>query len=379
MARRPALPPEPKRILDIARTDRVAATRTLAERSLEEQVTVVCDAPVARRAELLDLVPFPEKVIPLIPEAELCFTYKAIGLADASWLLEYATAEQVVACVDLDGWTGLTTDRASLDAWIDALAATSGESFRRSLLALDPEVVVLYLRQRILVVQKPDEKEGWDPPEGSQTLDGQFYFTAHRDDDDLAAIVKLLREIFEHEYWTYFRMLQGAIWELDSGNEEWALRWRTGRLRDLGFPPWEEAISIYRFIDLGERAAIPEGSHPLDIGEWHLPVWIPSLPEPADSPHLIFRTIPLLGDLERRSAFYAFVAIANKVAVADKMKLSDAEFTPRAIEKAAHFSSAGLAYIAAERRVDAVEVLRRVPMERLFRVGANLDPERAKS
>jgi hypothetical protein len=174
-------------------------------------------------------------------------------------------------------------------------------------------------------------------------------------------------------------MLQGTLWELDSTNEEWALRWRTGRLQDLGFPPWEEAISVYRFIDAGERAAIAEGSRPLDIGEWHLPVWIPSLPEPAGSPHLIFRTIPLLEDFERRSAFYAFVAIANKVAVADKLKLSDAEFTPYAIEKTAHFSSAGLAYIAAERRLDAVEVLRRVPMERLFRVGANLDPERAKA
>jgi hypothetical protein len=379
MAARPLPPPNPERILDVARSDRAAATRALAELSLEQQVAVVCEAPVARRAELLSLVPFPEKVIPQIPEAEFCFTVKAIGLADAPGLLEHATPEQIVACVDLDGWTGLTPDRETLDAWIDALADTSDESFLRSLRALDPEIVLLYLRDRILVTQKPDEKEGWDPPQGSQTLDGQFYFAARREDDDLAAITRILRALFERDYWTYFRMVQGAVWELDSSNEEWAQRWRTGRLEDMGFPPWEEAVNIYRFIDVDERAAIPDGVRPLDVGEWHLPLWIPSLPAPADSRHSIFRAIPLLEDSERRSAFYAFVAIANKVAVADQMKLSDAEFAPRAIDKAAHFISAGLEHIAAAHRIEAVEVIRRVPMERLFRVGANLDPVRARS
>ena len=378
MPAHPTLPPESKRILDIARTDKIAATRALAELRLEQQAALVCETPVGRRAELLNLTPFPEEVVPQIPEAELCFTVKAIGLADASWLLEYATPEQVVACVDLDGWTGLTPDREAIDSWMDALSETSTGSFLRSVRSLDAEIVVLYLSDRILVVQKPDEKEGWDPPDGSQSLDGQFYFTARADDDDIASIVKMLQQLFEQDYWTYFRMMQGTIWELDSANEEWALRWRSGRLQDLGFPPWDDSMSIYRYVAVDERAAIPEGAHPFDVGEWHLPLWIPDLPAEADSRHLIFRTIPLLEDAERRSAFYAFVAIANKVAVADEMKLSDAEFAPRAIEKAAHFISAGLEHIAAAHRMEAVLVLRRVPMERLFRVGANLDAERAR-
>ncbi|MFQ5415759.1 MAG: DUF6178 family protein [Myxococcota bacterium] len=378
MATRQPLAPEPKRILDIARKDRVAATRALAELSLAQQTAVVCDAPIARRAELLGLVPFPEKVVPEMPEGELCFTLKAIGLADAPWLLEYATPAQVVACVDLDGWTGIAPDREALDAWLDALAETSAESFLRSALALDAEIVVLYLRGRIAVVQKPDEKEGWDPPEGSQTIDGQFYFVARATDDDLASIVRLLRGLFERDYWTYFRMMQGCIWELDSVNEEWALRWRTGRLEDLGFPPWEEAMNIYRFLDVDQRAALPEGEHPLDIREWHLALWIPELPT-ADGRRLVFQTIQRLDDDERRAAFYAFVAVANKIAVADEMKLSDAEFTPRAIDKAADFISVGLEYVASARNLEAVDVLRRVPMVRLFRIGANLEPERARA
>jgi hypothetical protein len=93
----------------------------------------------------------------------------------------------------------------------------------------------------------------------------------------------------------------------------------------------------------------------------------------------LFRTIPLLEDGERRAAFYAFIAIANKVAIADRMKLSDAEFAPRAIEKSASLISAGLEHIATAHGLPSVEILRRVAMERLFRVGANMDRERARS
>ncbi len=59
------------------------------------------------------------------------------------------------------------------------------------------------------------------------------------------------------------------------------------------------------------------------------------------------------------------------------MELSDAESTPVAIGKSADFASAGLAFISTELGIDAAEVLRRVPLQRLFSVGANLDPERA--
>jgi hypothetical protein len=377
MVDQPSLLPQARQLLELARGDREAARRAIEELPLEAQVALVCETPLARRAELLELLPAPERVIPQIPEAELCFTIKAAGLADAPWILEYATPEQVVACIDLDAWSGMTADRETLDAWVDALAETESQAFLRSFRALDPEIAVLYLKGRIAVFQKPSD-EDWQPPKGAQTLEGQFYFAARAEGDDVAAIVRVLSLLFEHEYWTYFRFMQGVAWELDSDNEEWALRWRTGRLQDLGFPPWEEAMDIYRFLPPSERAALPEDVRPLDVSEWHLPMWMPGLPATRDAEQLIFRTLALLEDEERRACFYAFIAIANKLAVADRMPLGDAESTPRAIEKAAHFISEGLAFVSAENRLEAVEVLRRVPLGRLFRVGANLDPEQAK-
>jgi len=367
-----------QRILDLARKERAVATQAIEGMTLDDQVALVCDTPLSRRAAMLELLPTPEAVIPLIPEAELCFTVKAIGIEDAAWLLEYATQEQVVACMDLDGWRGNSANRASIDSWLDTLAMMTGEAFLRSIRALDPELVVLFLKHRIQCFQKPDDDEGWQPPEGGLTVEGQFYFVAIREGDDLEAIVTMLRALFVADYWVYFRMMQGIIHELDTNNEEWALRWRTGRLEDLGFPPWDNAMEIYQFIRPEDRTAIPEEAASLDVGEWHLPVWMPSLPASADHQHLLFRTLAQLDDSERRSALYAFIALANKVAVADRMELSDAESTPIAIDKAADFASIGLEFISTKLGLSAEETLRRTSLQRLFSVGANLDPERAR-
>jgi len=378
MAGIPTSSTDPQRILALGRNEKNAATAAIRSMPLEEQVALVCETPLARRSEMLALLPIPEDVIPLIPEAELCFTVKAIGIEDSSWLLEHATPEQVVACVDLDSWQGTLPDRDALDRWLDVLSIGSETSFLRSIRGLDPELVVLFLKHRIQCHQKPDDDEGWQPPEGGQTIDGQFYFVAVRDRDDLAAIIVMLRSLFTVDYWIYFRMMQGVIHEPDIENEEWALRWRTGRLEDLGFPPWDRALRIYRFIRPEDRILIPEETGALDVGEWHLPVWMPSLPASLDHQHLLFRTLAQLSEEERRSALYGFIALANKVAVADHMELGDAESTPRAIDKAAAFASDGLEFIAAERNLDATDVVRRVNIERLFRVGANLNPERAR-
>jgi hypothetical protein len=55
------------------------------------------------------------------------------------------------------------------------------------------------------------------------------------------------------------------------------------------------------------------------------------------------------------------------------MPLGDAESTPAAIEKAAAVASTGLLHLAEHHGLPLAEVLRRAPLDRLFRVGAGLD------
>jgi hypothetical protein len=368
----------PRRILALARQDRNAARRELAGLSVDEQVALVCESPLAARGELLGLLPLPEAVVPALPEAELCFTAKAIGLADAGWLLAHASAEQLVACVDLDAWSPLelVPDRERLGAWL-ALLADSGEpALLRGALALDAELLVLWLKERIEVWLKPSDSEGdWEAPPGAQTLEGQFFFRARRAGDDLSEVRAVLDAIFREEYWTYFRLLQGVVWELEAEIEEWSLRWRQGRLLDLGFPDFEEAAALYAVVPARALDELEERAAPRDSGALRLPIWMPRLPVSERAAHSLLRALASLPAHEREPLLFSLLLLANRIAVADRLSLGDAESIPLALDKAIRGTSRGIDHLAAARGVSAAEVLRRASLERLFRVGFTLAPE----
>lgn len=371
--------PEPaRRLLALARRDRDAARAALAALPIDEQVALVCETPVARRAELLDLLRAPEQVIPRLPEAELCFTVKAIGLADAGWVLAHASDEQVQACVDLDAWGPEDVpDRERLSAWMAALLEGGDEALLRAVHALDTELLMLWLADRLTAHLEPDGDPGWEPPAGARTLEGQFYVVARRSGDDLEDALRVLERLFESDYWLYFRLLQAVSWESTPDNEEFALRWRTGRLQDLGFPPREEALAIYAAPRRDELETLPAAAP--DVGEWHLPVWMPELPASADRRLSLFRAAGELDPAARRSFFYALVSLANQVAVSNRLPLGDAESLPAALDEAARKASAGLDWLAERHGVAPAEALRRAPLARLFRIGHRLDPDRTPS
>lgn len=373
MPRPTELPPEASRVLALARRDRGAAKDALAALDVDAQVSLVCETPLARRAELLELLPAPELVIPALPEAELCFTAKALGLADAGWLIEHATFDQLQTAVDLDAWRGLTPDRGQLAAWLEAIGEAGDDKLVETIQGLDLELVVLWLRDLATVHMKANDDD-WQPPSGGMTLEGQFFLVAKRGDEDLELAMRTLRAIFEREYWLYFRIVQGAIAEQDDECEEYALRWRTARLADFGFPSWDESMRIYGRVRPEQLADVPAEATALEVGAGHLPAETATLPVAVDTRHALFRAAAELDADERRVFFHRFVTLANQVAVADRLPLGDAESIPSAIEKAAVVASRALEHVARERGLSAVEVLRRLPLERLFRVGASLDP-----
>jgi len=367
--------PDARALVKLAQSDRRAARERMRALSPEAQAAVICEAPLPLRHALLELAPHPEEVIPLLPEAELCFTCKAIGVEDAAWVLSHATDHQIVACLDLDAFHDLRPSPARQDLWWAALAEAGDETVLRAARALDAELVALYLRHHVDVDLKPSgTDDDWEPPDGGQTLDGQFYLVARDPRDDLDPLLVLLRTLFERDYWLYFRMLQSVLHEQQPELEEWALRWRTGRLEDLGFPSWDESMRIYGFLRSDRFGDLPQGASALDLERWAMPVWITGLPATADGP-LLFRTVAELEAHERQGFFYAFVALANRVAVADRRDLGDAETLPSTIGKAARVASLGLEEVARRAGIPAVDVLRRVPLERLFRIGVNVSDE----
>lgn len=378
---RPTLPDEAARIVALARSDRGAAEEALARLSPDDQVALVCEAPLSERARLLSLVAKPEQVVPRIPEAELCFIVKAIGPSHAGWVVEHASSEQLVACMDLDGWAAEQFAPERFRDWWLAAADAGPETLVRWFHAVDPELLVMDLQQRVEVAQKPDdatEREDWVPPPGSQTLEGQFYYRAKREGDDLAELTLLLKSLFEANYWDYFRVMQGPRHELPTETEEWALRWRRGRLEDLGFPPREEAAEMFARLEPEEVAELPDDGPVLDVEGFRLPVWFPRVPVAADAEHAILAAAARLPDEGRTAFLYRLLSVANKVAVAYGLPLSDVESVPTALDEAVRLTSRGLEELVRAHGLSGDEVLRRTSLERLFRVGVSFHPDKAE-
>jgi len=369
--------PEARRLLQLAKSDRRAAEREIAALPPEKQAAIVCEAPLSIRRNIIELLSDPEAVIPLIPEAEFCYICGAIGLNDANWLLPMATTEQIVACFDLDAWSGLSVDPARLDSWIEALAATNEETLLRAAQGIDPELIAIFLRNHVDVYLKPSPQDdpGWSPPDSSQTLEGQFYFVAKDPKDDLEGLLALLHALFRGDYWLYFRTIQAVHEESEIENEEWALRWRTGRLEDLGFPAWDRSMHIYGFLRPDRRADLPEDHRALDLQDSWLPIEVSDLPGEHSDERSLFRAARELDPEERSALFYSLINLANKIAVADRLNLGDADSLPQAIEKATRFASDGLDYLAEKNSISIEDALRRAALDRLFRVGVNLNPK----
>lgn len=349
-------------LLRLARRDPEAAKKHLAALGVDAQASLVLEVRPESRLELLMLVERPEAVVPKLPETELCVTACAAGLSEAPWLLEMATVNQIRACFDLDCWRGWELERGRLSEWLAALVEAGPDTLLRAVESLDEELLVLAVRAQadLRVLSREDT-----PPEGWFTVDGVIYFGV-REGVDPAVLRALATATFEGAPALYWRLAYGALFEPEAECVEWALRWRTGRLADLGFPELEQAMRVYRPLR-------PE----------HVPVWEAGIPSSAVVPGsrlprqlagtLLGESLSKLSPQRAADLLGYILGVANSVAVADGLALSASESVPRALEKAVRGIDLGLRELSRSRNLSPHEVLDTTSPLDLFRIGATLD------
>jgi hypothetical protein len=358
-------------VLRWARQDRAAARGALQALDPAALAGLCQELRPEVRNEFFMLLEHPEEVVPLLAETEVAVTIRASGMSEAAWLLELATPEQRQACFDLDVWEGRAIDHARSAEWIDALIEAGRPVLAQALSDLDPELWVLALRRMadVVVVAREDER-----PDGFFTEDGVIYFRAHSD-ADFARVKEIVQCAFADAQPRYWQMVYGALFELPSEIEEFALRWRSGRLADLGFPAREQAMQAYRPLRPDQVAA-----ESADATTWQgrAPS---SLVERVDLPRQLDGTLVAEALAELPAARAAdrlgyILGVANAVAVADGLRLSESESIPDALRKAVTGIDAGLRALARARDESPGKVLETTRPLDLFRIGATLEPER---
>jgi len=319
-----------------------------------------------RRLDLVYDAPDPAALVRSLPADELYFTIRDIGLADAAELVRFATPGQFRALLDLDAWHKDQLDVSRALPWLRAaLAGAAGDdrrqaAWRRKLAALDVEVVELVLRQSLVI---HDLAEDPDPELTSdrflRTTEGKFIVEFTVDGTEYLAVRGLLDDLFAEDPLRAARMLTALRWELPSELMETALRWRTGRLRDLGFPALEEALSWFARPARGAGLGMP-GGPPRPSGSW-------LAARPAGS--LLARAAEGLSEERRQVLELELVAAANATLVADGIDPSDLEAVRPSVESSRALVEFGLSARAGGDPAAATAALEATPLKLLFQEG----------
>lgn len=336
----------------------------------------------ARGKKRLDLIlsqPDPGVLVAEMPVQDLYYLIKEVGLADATELVELATPEQIQGFLDFDGWERDRLELDGLKPWLRALEEAGPEKLTQVFRGLDPELAALIFARwtRVYNLTEEEVPEHEEPP---------FYPTPDRfflvkitaeDPEDVRLVERLLDFLYRVDPELARHLLRAASTETISYLEEMSYRWRSGRMEDLGYADYYEALEVYRPIDL---ATITVGEGTADRP-----------PEPVGLPApLAERTIRggffgavlahVVDPDEARRLEAAIVTLVNRVLSADRVSPGDLEAAARGAERAAATLSLGLEAVArigarpggAYTQADIErgrEILRSVSLTRLHRAG----------
>jgi hypothetical protein len=322
-----------------------------------------------RKADAIISEPDAAQLVPRLPVQELYYAIKEVGLADAAELVALATPEQVQGFVDLDVWERDHLDERRVDAWIETLADAGYEKLGSVLDKLDDEVIALWLQRQTVIYDLTIET----PPEESE---GHYYPTPDRfylidvlpGGEEGKAIERTLDWIYRFDLELGRRIIMAAKWEIPSDLEEHAFRWRQGRMADLGYVDFYEALSIYRYLD-PTSVKVDEGTFvtPPPETPTELPAVLAGSLDEAGFFGRALATLPSDAEVDRLHA--ALVLLINKAMAADLVDPGDFELGKEALARAVATVGLGLEYLARGDIGRAGQALRSVALERIFRVG----------
>src|SRR5262249_33007568 len=156
-------------------------------------------------------------------------------LRDASELLALASPEQIRGFIDLDVWLKDRLAPSEMTEWLQILAELGPDKIGRSVEALDPELIALYIKRILRVYDLSLGEEPPNEPEGHYypTPDRFFLLDILPDGETGKAVERVIDWLYRYDLELARRVVMSAKWELDSDLEEWSYRFRTGRMADL--------------------------------------------------------------------------------------------------------------------------------------------------
>ncbi|MGQ9636861.1 MAG: DUF6178 family protein [Thermodesulfobacteriota bacterium] len=305
-----------------------------------------------------------------LPEEEVYLTIKEIGEYDSLPLLSLMSSEQCQYLLDLELWKGFEFQSEKIEHWLPLLLSCEEEAFDQWLKDLDLDTLLLLLKKSIRIHFR--EREDFSTQEESPsffTLDGSYYIEILKPSIQ-DSIQFLLRRLAAQDLSFYYRVLEQVQAEIEAELEERALHFREVRLEDRGFPPMEQALALYQYLN-------PNRLHRmLEYKEVPLPV-LPEETPPPSFPMILqdqkgFFSLclkeieggPLVDRLKMELAY-----MANQVMVADQPERIDLSVIQESLRKVVGYLSVGLEWLTGGEIQRAKAYIEQIPLKFIFQVG----------
>lgn len=180
---------------------------------------------------------------------EAYYIVKEIGLDQALPILLELSPEQLEACVDIDCWNRFNFAVDTLDEWLTAFSRAGGETLAISFFSLDYVVQLLFLAQTVTVYDPDTDQvppiDEEDARDRAMTPDG-FYLLELKSDIELKIHpFSLLDAMYMYDSAATHRLMSEVRVDLATQIEEEALRFRNGRMEDIGFATPDEAVTLF--------------------------------------------------------------------------------------------------------------------------------------
>jgi hypothetical protein len=295
---------------------------------------------------------------------EFFWLFKEIGETDALGLLQLASPEQCIFILDMELWEGCTFSEEKACHWL-AYFMEGGEARIHELLNyVDFEWLQLLLSRELIVGggigdQSNDEERFGDY---DHTFDGVFMLS-FKNPKHSQLIGSFISMLIKLDNPLYTALMEGVKGDVDLELEDQIQRFRSGRLEDLGFPPLDEALSIYARVNpdtfevQGDKDLRPAGE-----GDSLMPL------QPQEDT-LLFRALTLA---DSQPLMQELNYLVNSALVAEGGAFKEQESMAGVFQRVCGYLNIALEKLSGGDAQQAAGILTGEPLKRLFQLGYSI-------
>jgi hypothetical protein len=314
-----------------------------------------------------------------LPVETLFLALKQADAETAMWFFENALPEQVQGLIDVDCWQGSEFMPERAELYFKTLTLLSPPKLLKHMNGLDPEFVVLTL-MNLCEVQDYLPTEPTDLPDGSYMLspDSKYILILKTESPNAReALFQWLNRLSAASLDVMRRHLESCKWEQVTDLEEHGYTVKRGRLEDMGFVDYHEALRLFTrgsAADLKKQLLENPISKELkkgDAEEGDAAEWLPSvLQAPMHGQGFLSAALSEVRDANLKHVLMQeLLRTLNAALAADKALQEDIETVALVGARGRRYLDLGLQYLADGRPTPGARLLETQPLMEVLRLG----------